>query len=55
MAKMLTDRAISEGVVRKCSERAGKEGRTTSRGKTASSVMVINNRMIGVLFAVCVA
>lgn len=44
-AKRLTDKAISVVEVRKCSERAGNEGRTTSRGKTARSVMAINNRM----------
>ncbi|MNF19499.1 hypothetical protein D3C80_2243570 [compost metagenome] len=55
MAKMLTDRAISDGEVRKWSERAGKEGRTTSRGKTASNVIVINSRMMGDFSAACMA
>ena len=44
MANRLTDRAIWVVEVWKCSARAGKEGSTTSRGKTPSKVMVISQK-----------
>ncbi|MNG18784.1 hypothetical protein D3C84_1028790 [compost metagenome] len=53
MANRLTERAMSDGDVRKWSESVGKDGSTTSRGKTPSSVMVINSRMNDDFFAVC--
>jgi len=51
MAKILTDCATSDGVVRKWLDRAGKEGSTTSSGKTASRVIVINKAMVARGFA----
>lgn len=53
MANRLTERAIWVVEVEKCSARAGKEGSTTSSGKTPSRVMVISQKtMKG--FSACV-